>query len=83
MSPENRIILAVAIALGAFRGSGFKSQSFQAIAHFFVAWLFAAWWFRQPNGRFCFDVAVGLTVLEIVCFIYFAVKKATSTQPNS
>ena len=67
--------ICLAIVLGALRASGEKGQFFQACAHMFTAWMFAAYWFgaaSDPKWRRAYlAIGIGLTVLEVVCFLAF------------
>ena len=61
------IWFALGAVLGALRVLGHKSQAFQAAAHLYMGAMGATWWYtRNPALIWLF---VGLSVLEVVCFV--------------
>lgn len=73
---------SVAVVLAAMRIAGQKSPTFQAVAHIYVTGLFVGWWLRfdlaetegqaerwAPQARVNLALAVGLTVVEVACFL--------------
>lgn len=64
------ILVLISIVFGALRVAGVKTSFFQALAHVWVGGLFGAWLERRTNW-FAFWLAIGLTVLEVACAIYF------------
>lgn len=60
---------SIAIVLAVIRIRGYKSQTFQAIAHLFVGGLFTASWL-QVNTRENLILAIALSVIELGCFLW-------------
>lgn len=61
------LLVAIAVALGGIRIFGIKSALFQAVAHLYVGGLFAVYF--KTWERFYLYLALGLTLLEVVCFL--------------
>ena len=67
------------VVLGGLRVAGVTSPAFQAVAHLFVGGLFGGWLvLRQEidtvsveEANKNFWMAIGLSVLELVCFLWF------------
>jgi hypothetical protein len=73
------ILVAVAFILGLLRLHGHKSLLFQGIAHVFVGGLLGAgikdWVLNRLPWRVALSrrdmiLGLGLTVLEVICFVY-------------
>lgn len=63
------LVLAVLSAMfGAVRMTGDKSIIFQALAHVYVGGLFGAGLVSKDRKRLYLGLAIGLTVLEVICF---------------
>lgn len=63
------LLLGIAIATGLLRVVGLKAVAYQAVAHLFVGGLFGGAIACQTRSRWLYlALAVGLTVLETVCF---------------
>jgi hypothetical protein len=58
-------LILVSFCLGTLRVLGNTSLFFQGVAHIWVGGLFGAWF--SGKKKLCPYLAVGLTVLEIVC----------------
>ena len=71
MTPQSFLLIVWVLLLGVIRVAGEKGQVFQAIAHLTVGGLAVAWWFTggRPWRGLYFWLAVGLTVLEVACFV--------------
>lgn len=73
------IQITIAILLGVLRATGITHPAFQAVAHLFVGGLLGAWLVqRKPDNlreavmaNINLWTAVALSVLELVCFLYF------------
>lgn len=61
------VLLGTSFAIGLLRVFGFKSESYQAIAHIFVGGLFGA--ALATGYRDYWVMAVSLTVVEIIVFL--------------
>lgn len=63
------LLVLITLVLSVLRILGVKSIAYQAAAHLFVGGLFGAWLINKDKMNiFLFGF---LTVVEIVCFIYF------------
>lgn len=65
------VLVLAAIVLGLIRCLGVRHQAFQAAAHLYVGGMLgyvAAEWSRG-GGRLELSLAVGLSLLEVVCFL--------------
>ncbi len=70
-------LLIIAFILAIVRIAGHKSEAFQAIAHCFTGGLVASafteyrftWTTGGRNALQKFYIAIGLSIVEIVCFI--------------
>ena len=58
----------IALALAALRIAGHKSQMFQGVAHIYVGGLIGVW-LGDRSRKGALALAVGLTVVETVCFL--------------
>jgi 1,4-dihydroxy-2-naphthoate octaprenyltransferase len=68
------LIVLIAVVLGGLRIVGVKHEAFQAVAHLYVGFLFgvgAATYVEGNTDRGCLWLAIGLSVLELVCFLVF------------
>lgn len=65
--PAAAAVVALSLILAAVRVWGAKSPAYQAIAHLWVGWWFG--WGVKGRARLAIGVAVGLTVVEILCFL--------------
>lgn len=73
----NALLIVIALVLGALRFAGVKTQAYQAIAHCFVGGLIGA--YIVGHDPFMLYLSVGLSVLEVVAFLYFKfIVKSTS-----
>jgi hypothetical protein len=67
-------VLLVSIILGAIRVAGVTGSPFQDLAHVWVGGLFGAWLLAKSTSRMPYTVrffrglAIGMTVLEVLCF---------------
>ena len=59
--------LVISFVIGGLRVYGEKSQFFQASAHLWIGFLVGSWW--NGNNKIAMWLAIGLTVLEVACFI--------------
>lgn len=65
------VLVLVAIVLGLIRCLGVRHPAFQAAAHLYVGGMLgyvAAEW-KGGGGRLELSLAVGLSLLEVVCFL--------------
>lgn len=67
MPPVDLLMVLTSVALAVGRIVGFHDPSFQAIAHLIVGGLFGAWLISRRS--IWFYLALGLTVVETVCFV--------------
>jgi hypothetical protein len=65
------VLVVTAIVLGLIRCLGVRHQAFQAAAHLYVGGMlgYAAAEWRRGGGRLELSLAVGLSLLEVVCFL--------------
>ncbi len=61
--------ILVAILVGLPRVLGIKTQTYQAIAHLYVGGLISS--FYLTRDPFWIQLIIGLSVLEVACFLYF------------
>lgn len=66
------LIIAVSVVIAGLRCFGVKDEIFQAIAHLWVGGLFAAGFLGK---RWCLYQGIGLSVVEVACFILMGKSK--------
>jgi hypothetical protein len=62
-------LIAVSFLIGSLRALGFRSQSYQAIAHIFVGGLIGSW--IATRHSYLLWLTIVLSILEIVCSLAF------------
>lgn len=72
-------LITISILLSVFRALGFKSQSYQAIAHLFVGGLIGS--YIASRRSYLLYLTFGLSIVEIICFSVFR-KKNEQRQPS-
>lgn len=67
ITAKTAAMLIVSCAIGCARGLGYTDEAFQAVAHIWVGGLFGAGLIGRHRDSLA--AAVGLSLLEIFCFL--------------